>query len=161
MPATAPAVLDASFGAVPFGVNPRVTVSYLEQDHRNAMAQQWNLGVQKQLRGDFLVEATYIANVGHRLGGAQVNWNQTPLVNGQVSAKDSRQCIPFPQFTVVAQRSSDWGNSSYHSGNLKIEKRYSGGFNMIFNYTWAKYLDDIEGGSELAGLAGNGYQHYE
>ncbi len=32
---------------------------------------------------------------------------------------------------------------------------------MIMNYTWAKYLDDIEGGSELAGLVGNRYQHYE
>jgi hypothetical protein len=161
MPPTAPAVLDDSFGAVPFGTNPVISPTYLEQNHRNAMAQQWNLGVQKQLRGDFLVEATYIANVGHRLGGAAVNWNQTPLVDGRGPARPNRQNNPFPQFTAVNQQSPDWGNSSYHSGNLKLEKRYSGGFNMIFNYTWAKYLDDIEGGSELAGLAGNGYQHPE
>ncbi len=161
MPATAPAVLDASFGAVPFGTNPVISPTYLEQDHRNAMAQQWNFGLQKQLHGNFLVEATYIANVGHRLGGAPVNWNQTPLVDGKGPSKASRQNNPFAQFTAVNQQSPDWGNSSYHSGNLKIEKRYSGGFNMIFNYTFAKYLDDIEGGSELAGLAGNGYQHPE
>ncbi len=32
---------------------------------------------------------------------------------------------------------------------------------MLFNYTWAKYLDDVEGNSELAETQGNRYQHYE
>ena len=124
------------------------------------MAQQWNFGVQKQLAGDYLMEVTYIANVGHRLsGGASINYNQIPLVNGQGPARQSQQARPFPHFNAVNQRTPDWGNSSYHSGNLKIEKRYSGGFNMIANYTWAKYLDDIESGSELAEFNGNAYQH--
>src|SRR5690606_20372178 len=52
-------------------------------------------------------------------------------------------------------------NSMYHAGNLRLEKRYSAGLNMLFNYTYAKYLDDIEGNSELAGLQGSGYQHHE
>ena len=152
--------LTDAFGAAPFGESPRTSPTYFEPNHRNAMAQQWNFGIQQQLAGDFLVEATYTANMGHRLAGPNIDWNQIPLVNGRGPATQDQRLRPFPQFNDVAQVSPDWGNSSYHAGNLKFEKRYSGGFNMLLNYTWAKYLDNVEGGSELAGLAGNSYTHY-
>ncbi|MEZ5391721.1 MAG: carboxypeptidase regulatory-like domain-containing protein [Bryobacterales bacterium] len=151
----------AAFGSVPFGSSPVVSPDYIEGPHRNAMAQQWNFGIQHQLGGDYLLEVTYTANMGHRLGGQNMNWNQIPLVNGQGPAKQSQQLRLFPQFNNVTQISPDWGNSSYNSGNVKLEKRYSNGFNMLFNYTYAKYLDDVEGNSELAGLAGNGYTHFQ
>src|SRR5690606_16727829 len=128
---------------------PRIAPDYIEEDHRNAMAQQWNFGIQRQLPKDYLVEVTYTANMGHRLGGQNINWNQIPLVNGRGPTSNARLQFlrPFPQYTNVMQISPDWGNSAYHAGNLKIEKRYSGGFNMLLNYTWAKYLDDVEGNS--------------
>src|SRR5574340_928821 len=49
----------------------------------------------------------------------------------------------------------------YHSPNVKVEKRFSHGLNMLGNYTWAKYIDDVEGSSELGGGNGNGYQHMD
>jgi len=161
MPSTSREELGPGFGAVEFGQGPRLAPQFLQRGQRNAMAQQWNLGVQKQLAGDFLVEVTYLANVGHRLSGGTRNLNQIPLVNGQGPASQAQTLRPYPHFANVDQRSPDWGNSSYHSGNLKIEKRYSNGFNMLVNYTWAKYLDDVESGSELAEFQGNGYQHNE
>jgi hypothetical protein len=54
-----------------------------------------------------------------------------------------------------------WGNSTYHSLNVKFEKRYSGGLNFLGNYTWAKFIDDVEGSSELGGGVGDGYQHMD
>ena len=159
--------LGPGFGAVTLEEaaenGPAVSPQYLREGHRNAMAQQWNFGIQKQLPSDYLIEATYTANAGHRLGGPGVNWNQIPLVNGRgPSSPAGLQLLrPFPQYGEVTQVSPDWGNSTYHAGNLKVEKRYSGGFNMLLNYTWAKYLDDIEGGSELAETQGNRYQHPE
>jgi hypothetical protein len=161
MPGITREELGPAFGAVPFGSGARIAPDYLEDNHRNAMAQQWNFGVQRQLTGDYLIEVTYTANMGHRLGGQNVNWNQIPLVNGRGPAAQNQRLRLFPQFQNVTQISPDWGNSSYHSGNVKVEKRYSGGFNMLLNYTWAKYLDDVEGNSELAGLAGNGYTHFQ
>ncbi len=161
MPAIEREPLTSAFGAVPFGDAPRVTATYIEPNHRNAMAQQWNVGIQKQLTKDYLVEVTYIANVAHRLGGPNFDWNQIPLVDGHGPAKQAQTLRLFPQFSGVQQVSPDWGNSTYHSGNFKIEKRYSGGLNMLLNYTWAKYLDDVEGNSELAGLNGNGYTHFQ
>ncbi|MBI1355443.1 MAG: hypothetical protein GC160_13945 [Acidobacteria bacterium] len=161
MPDTTRDELGPGFGSVQFGQSPRISPDYLRQNQRNGQVQQWNFSIQKQLAHNFLVEATYMANMGHRLGGNTFNWNQIPLVDGHGPAKQSQQLRLFPTFNAVNQRSPDWGNSSYHSGNLKIEKRYSNGLNLLMNYTWAKYLDDIEGNSELAGLAGNRYQHYE
>jgi hypothetical protein len=163
MPAPAREELGPGFGAVPFRTPARIAPDYIEKNHRNAMAQQWNFGIQRQLPKDYLIEVTYTANMGHRLGGQNVNWNQIPLVNGRGPTSNAglQFLRPFPQYTNVMQISPDWGNSAYHSGNLKIEKRYSGGFNMLLNYTWSKYLDDVEGNSELAGQAGNGYTHYE
>ena len=161
MPATAAAELGPGFGSVQFGQRPLISPQFFRKEHRSAMVQQWNFGIQRQLPNDFLIEGTYIANIGHRLGGANTNWNQTPLVNGLGPSRQSQQARLFPTFNNISQRSADWGNSAYHSGNLKIEKRYSGGFNMLMNYTWAKYLDDVEAGSELSEFQGNREQHKE
>jgi hypothetical protein len=161
MPATAPLELGPGFGSVEFGQNPAVSPEYFRTEHRSAMVQQWNFGIQRQLPNDFMVEVTYLANMGHRLSGANTNFNFIPLVDGKGPAKQSQQMRLFPTFGNVSQRSADWGNSAYHSGNLKIEKRYSDGFNLLMNYTWAKYLDDVVSGSELSGFQGNREQHPE
>ena len=161
MPATAASDLGPGFGSVEFGQRPLVSPQFFRQGHRSAMVQQWNLGIQQQLPNDFMIEATYMANMGHRLGGANTNWNQTPLVNGRGPERQSQQARRFPTFNNVSQRSADWGNSAYHAGNLKVEKRYSGGLNLLMNYTWAKYLDDVEAGSELSEFVGNREQHSE
>ena len=161
MPPTAAAELGPGFGSVEFGERPQVSPQFFRKGHRSAMVQQWNFGIQHQLPSQYLIEATYLANMGHRLGGANTNWNQIPLVNGRGPERQSQQLRRFPTFNNVSQRSADWGNSAYHAGNLKIEKRYSGGFNLLMNYTWSKYLDDVEAGSELSEFQGNREQHSE
>ncbi len=161
MPPTAAPDLGPGFGSVKFGERPRVSPQFFRKGHRSAMVQQWNFGIQHQLPNQYLIEATYLANVGHRLGGANTNWNQIPLAGGRGPERQSQQMRRFPTFNNVSQRSADWGNSAYHGGNLKIEKRYSGGFNLLMNYTWSKYLDDVEAGSELSEFQGNREQHTE
>jgi len=99
--------------------------------------------------------------VAHNLGGPNVNINQIPLVNGRGPATQAQTARPFPQFGNVARISPNWGNSSYHSMNLKMEKRYSNGLNFLGNYTWAKFLDDVETGTQAGGQAGSGYQHID
>ena len=44
---------------------------------------------------------------------------------------------------------------------IKLEKRYSGGLNFLINYTFSKFIDDVESAAELGGEQGNGYQHLE
>ena len=149
-----------SFGAVTTG---RRTVSpdFIQQDQQNGYSQQWNFTVQKQLPDNVPLEAQYQANVGHSLGGPNYNFNMIPLAGGRGPEKQSQTLRLFPQYNSVFVESPDSGNSTYHSLNLKAEKRFSSGFSYLFNYTWSKFIDDVESANELGGEQGNGYTHFQ
>lgn len=154
--------LTPAFGSVGVGDKPRLDPDFIQQNEMNGYAQHWNLTIQKQLRGNMVFEAAYLANVGHKLGGPNINLNMIPLVNGRGPVMQDQLLRPFPQFNNVTQVSPPWGNSTYHSLNLKVEKRYSNGLNFLTNYTWSKFLDDIQAASELSGgLPSSGYTHIE
>jgi hypothetical protein len=161
MPAAARATLGPEFGAVKVGSSVTTAPEFIARDHVNGYSQQWNFTIQKELPGNTMIETAYIANVGHKLGGQDVNINQIPLVNGRGPASQSQRNRMFPQFGNVTTISPSWGNSTYHSMNVKLERRFSHGLNMLGNYTWSKFIDDVEGSSELGGGSGSGYQHLE
>ena len=161
MPAITKPALTPGFGAVPVGAAVTTAPDFIQQEQVSGYSQQWNLTVQKELPGNILLEGAYIANVGHKLGGPNVSVNQIPLVNGMGPAAQNQRLRPYPQFNAVTQISPPWGNSTYHSSNIKFEKRYSRGLSFLGNYTWAKYIDDVESGSELGGASNNGYTHID
>ncbi len=161
MPAVARETLGPEYGAVKVGGRVTTSPDFIARDHVNGYAQQWNLTLQKELPGNILWESAYIASVGHKLSGGNANINMIPLVNGRGPATQSQTARRFPQFNNVTSVSPSWGNSTYHSLNVKVEKRFSHGLNMLGNYTWAKFIDDVEGSSELGGGSGNGYQHID
>jgi hypothetical protein len=49
---------------------------------------------------------------------------------------------PFPQFGNIRTHRDD-GSSIYHSGQLRIEKRFSRGYTLLASYTWSKLLEKI------------------
>ncbi len=149
-----------SFGAVTSG---RRTVSpdFIQQNQQNGYSQQWNLTLQKQLPDNTLLEAQYQANVGHSLGGQNYNYNMIPLAGGRGPERQSQDLRLFPQYNSVFVESPDWGNSTYHSLNVKAEKRFSSGLSYLFNYTWSKFIDDVESANELGGEQNNGYTHFQ
>ncbi len=106
------------------------------------------------------LKPAYLGNLGHKIGGPNVNINMIPLVNGQDRRRRARRCVPSRNTTTSAADAT-WGNSTYHALNLKVESRYSSGLNFLANYTWSKFLDNVEAGSEFAGGEGNGYTHNE
>jgi len=161
MPRVTREPLGPGFGAVRVGQAARLAPDFFQKDHVNGYAQQWNLTVQKETRFNMLFEVAYLANVGHQLGGDDLNINMIPLVNGRGPAQQDQRLRPFPQFTNVVRKSPPWGNSTYHAMNVKLEKRYSRGLNFLMNYTWSKFLDDVEASSELGGEQGNGYTHLQ
>ena len=161
MPAIARDKLGPEFGAVQVGKSVTTAPDFIAPDHVNGYAQHWNMAVQKELKGSILVESAYMANVGHKLSGGNANINMIPLVNGRGPATQDQKLRVYPQFGNITSISPSWGNSTYHALNLKVEKRFSHGLNMLGNYTWAKFIDDVEGGSELGGGNGNGYQHLQ
>ncbi len=50
--------------------------------------------------------------------------------------------LPFPQFDNVAMAEPDNRNSIYHSMQMKVEKRFAAGAQILASYTVAKLIDN-------------------
>lgn len=72
---------------------------------------------------------------------------------------------PFPQFTGVTTGSASFFcASSYNAMQLKVEKRYSHGFNLLLAYTWSNLMDNIpasETGFPGGSFGGTGIQDWD
>ena len=111
--------------------------------YRSAYTQSWNLSLQHQFADNLAAEVGYVGNKGTRLSAVSVY--NIPLPGpGNVQAR--RQ---YPQWGVI--RYLIWGgDSTYHSLQAKLEKRFSGGVSFLGSYTFSKCLDGPgteEGGS--------------
>lgn len=147
------------FGAVRPGQAVRFAPDYYVPNQRTPYMQQWDFSIQKQLPGNSLAEAVYMANVGHKLYGEIVNYNVIPLVNGRGPARQDQLARLYPQFGNVSARYPTWGNSSYHAMIVKFQKRYSNGLSLLSHYTWSKFLDDVILDAQLG--ASSGLRHPE
>lgn len=60
-------------------------------------------------------------------------------------ANISRQQLlrPFPQFDAVNTTTNE-GYSWYHSLQTRLDKRFSKGYTLGFNYTWSKFMEAVE-----------------
>lgn len=151
-PSTERQPLTAGFGAVVPGQPVRTAPDYLEVNRRFGYSQQWNFTAQRELRKQLLLEASYMANVGHGLLGVNSSINQVlPQLMGPGNAQVKR---PFPQFGDVITANPMWANSSYHSLNIKVERRFAHGVNLLANYTYSKFIDDLSTGNDLGNVSG-------
>ncbi len=148
-------LLVPGYGAVPAGANPTLAVEFFEPKGRVVpYLFTFNFNVQRQLPRNTVFEIGYLSTLGHKLnapGSRSIN-QVDPSRIGPGNAQTLR---PFPQFSDVRVISPTIGNSNYHGLNLRVEKRYSAGFQFNANYTWAKAIDDVESRNELGGNAGD------
>jgi hypothetical protein len=150
--------LDDSFGAVRVGTNPTTAVTFFESNRRAGYSQQFNFGIQRELRGGTVVEASYLSNLGRKLAGTNLSINQIrPERLGPGTAQRDR---PFPQFSDVSIVFPSFGVSSYHAGVVRVEKRFSRGFNLLGTYTWAKFLNNVDEGGAALGSEGGSYSDF-
>src|SRR5262249_44741539 len=91
---------DAGFGAVPPGRPTTTAVTFFERGRRTGYAQQFNFGVQHELRGNILVEATYLGNLSRKLPSPNLSLNQIPTAG--LRGRPTQQDRPFPQFSNVS-----------------------------------------------------------
>jgi hypothetical protein len=147
-PAVARQPLTAGFGAVPVGQKANTAVSYFNPDQVAPISYQYNFGIQREVAKDVLVEVGYIGNVSHRLTANDLTLNQIPpqLMTAAANAQIYR---PFPQFSNVTWINPSIGNSTYHGGFVRFEKRMSGGLSLLAHYTFSKFLDDVEAANEF------------
>ena len=150
--------LGPGFGAVAVGQPVSFSPTFLEADRRLGYTQQWSFNLQCELGWNSIVEAGYLGTVGHRLNAPNTNINQVrPELIGAGNAQLRR---PFPQFGNVLTLTPMWGNSSYHALNLKLEKRFSAGLNLLANYTWSKFIDDVGDGFQNGNIPSGAQDFY-
>jgi hypothetical protein len=150
------APLNSAFGAVASGQRPFTSVGFFDPHQIAPISFQYNLNVQREVAKDLLVEIGYIGNVSHHLTGNDLSIDQVPpQLMGPGDAQARR---PFPQFSNVSLINPSIGNSTYHGGFIRAEKRLSSGLSFLAHYTWSKFLDDVEAANEFNGTPGS-YQN--
>lgn len=158
MPASsAPQVSDLTpgYGAVPVGQKPTTAVAFFNPNRANGYLYQASVDIQRQLRGNIVVDLGYLGTFGHHLPAPDAqNINQVPT--NLLGPGNMQVLRPYPQFTNVSIIAADIGNSNYHGMNIGVEKRYSDGLQFRANYTFSKFIDDISSRNELAGFPGTG-----
>ena len=139
-----------------FGINS--PVNFYQRERATPYSFQYNLGLQHEVKS-ILVSGQYIANLGRKLTAGNLEMNQVePSRVGGAGSIQSRR--PYPHFTSLQLVSPNLGHSSYHAGLLRVEKRYSQGLQFLFNYTWSKFIDNVDALGDFGGTPGVGYQDY-
>ena len=100
----------------------------------------YNLGVQQQLGGNYMLEASYVGNVGHKLPQLR-ELNVAQLTPGATTGNTNARRIYAPNYSSIGQLST-MGNSAYNSLQVQLQKRFSRGFTVNSSYTFAKAIDD-------------------
>jgi len=129
---------------------------------------QWNLTVQRQAPGGVAVEAAYAGAHGVHLprGSWQADALPTQYLSlgsalntqvpnpffgmvqtgalSQPTVRAGQLLLPFPQYTGVSESGGYLGNATYHSLQMKVEKRFAEGGTVLAAYTFSKLIGDVE-----------------
>ena len=139
--------LNDAFGAVPLGQRPVLAASFFKQDQVSPTSFQYNFNIQREVAAETIVEVGYMANISHHLTANDLTLNQVrPDLMGPGDAQARR---PFPQFSNVTWINPSIGDSSYHSGYVRLERRFQSGFSLLAHYTFSKFIDDVAGADEF------------
>lgn len=139
------------------------TVVALDHNARPPYAQDWNLSLQREVGGNYLVEARYVGTKGTRLPR---NIEANPAVFGPGATAqnaDARRIYANCRadgscdFTHAALLSYIT-NSTYHAAQFSVSRRYAAGFSFSGSYWFSKTLDYLSsmnmGGAAARQLSG-------
>jgi len=148
-------------------------IAFFNQQPKTPYNQRFDLGVQRELNNGFVVEASYVGNRGtdieinRDLNALPNEYLSTSPVRDDGKNKYFRGLVanpffglipgvgdtmtiarmnllkPFPQFGQVITTTND-GYSWYHSGQLRLEKRFTKGYTVQASYTYSKFMQAIE-----------------
>lgn len=116
----------------------------LDRDLPTPYVQQWNAGFQRALPADILFEAAYVGTKAVHLGRArqfntalqtETGANLPPRPGNLQALRTFPNLGPITQFQHIA-------NSSYHSLQLKYEKKFRRSLALLASFVWAKSIDD-------------------
>ena len=152
---------------------------------KRGYTEQWNVNVQHQLPGNWLVEAGYAAThgvslpasrtydyvpnsaraLGTKLQDQVTNPYAKVIAVGTLSLPNATRGTlldTYPQF-LGASGLDSWANSLYHSLTVRVERRFSHGFSALLAYTYSKLIDDNlgNGSNNFNDTGSNSVQNWE
>ncbi|MBI4469237.1 MAG: TonB-dependent receptor [Acidobacteria bacterium] len=119
----------------------------IDRFYRIGYAQNWNVTVQQQISRTWVLEFGYVGGKGTGLD-LLLAPNRAPLGSSPLDTEGSRRISNAQGFLYQTSGAS----STLHSFQARLNKRFSGGFNLNFFYTYAKSIDsasNIGGGSQI------------
>ena len=139
------------------------TATYFDPNLHNGHTMSYTAGVQWQFRPDAMLEVDYIGSSGYGLiNQYAVNINDLPQsiyastdpTLLQSVFQKTQPYLPFPQFGNINYY-SNWDGSSFNSGIIDVQKRYSHGLMFDAHYTYEKLIDEGPGIQNLSSVGGS------
>ena len=118
------------------------------EDFPLAEIYQWNLNVQREVWGQTVFSIAYVGSGSAFLRGYN-DVNAPPPGPGAINPRR-----PFPTFGAISLV-SPFAHSTYHSMQLKAERRFSSGFSLLSSYTWSHTIDNSVDGEDTGNGAVN------
>jgi len=136
---------------------------------RTPYVQQWNFNIQRELTPGMLVEVGYVGSKGTNLPsvfGAPNQLTASALAQGnslltlvpnpfagvirdtasplsRPTVQRSQLLRPYPQFNIIAFEKASMGSSTYHSMQIRVDRRFRNGVSFLSAYTFGKLIDDV------------------
>jgi hypothetical protein len=110
---------------------------HMDQNIVAAYSEQYNVDLQQQLWGNWLLDVAYVGTLGHKLT-SYVDVNTFPGRSG--FGYSSRRINPNIGGDNMR---GNWWNSNYSSLQVRVSKRMSRGLTFDSNYTWGHALDSV------------------
>jgi hypothetical protein len=128
----------------------------LDPNVRDTYTQQWNFTLQKRLPKDIYFDIGYVGSKGTNLTAAFDGNRPIQIVTPTATTPSITSRRPFQGFDAISTVKSI-GNSTYHSLQMKGERRVGRGLSALTAYTWSKSLSNADissvgGGSFLGAI---------
>lgn len=123
-------------------------------DFRRGYIESFNVTVQRELPGKFVLQTGYVGTRSIRAGVTYYNGNAATVTGLGVNGRPLRQL-----FGVSVDRNFfiPMGHQRYDGWQTNITRRFGAGLFMTVSHTWSKTISDVPGGANNAnGLGTSG-----
>jgi hypothetical protein len=123
-------------GSGAISANP--TVNAVNRKLSNALSQQWNFTIERQIMSKLGLRLTYLGNKSTRVPWYGYNRN-LPTVQAAGTLQARRPYQPWASITYLDPN----GNSFTNQMQVEVTRRVASGLYVFANFTWNKTLDNV------------------
>jgi Carboxypeptidase regulatory-like domain len=123
------------------GPSPWTQTNWFFDPHiKDPRSQQWNVEIQRQMSANLALSVGYVGSYSDRISSTGL-WN-TALTPGPGTPAEVNARRPFPWYDATPFYSTSTGIANYNALQVKLEKRFSEGFQFLVSYTFSKAIDN-------------------